>query len=372
MTGYATFSVFSAGSLVPGFDRSQVCDALARLFSIGPEKVELMLNGRRLLKKGISQEEAEELKRKLEHAGLAVVVEPLAPAPATAGQRLTLEPVVGEESAAEPAEPAAMSCPKCAHEQPAGAEQCAGCGIYFHKLQPAVQAPDAAAGFVDNDDVAEEADNVLQPKAIAAAAVAALLGALLWKFIAVAFEYELAIVAWGIGAAVGFAAAAMGSRGRAAGVLCAVLVVFSILAGKYLAVETIRADVAESIAMEMEGDGLRPLYEELIYDAEVYPTVGDEASLRQFMIDHDYTEATTPEAISDEEIEFFEDFSGPQLEAFAAGPPSYEDWVSGAYSEVAELSSAGLVIDSLGLFDLLFLGLGVVTAFRLGSQRETA
>lgn len=45
------------------------------------------------------------------------------------------------------------------------------------------------------------------------------------------FYYELDLIAWLIGGAVGFSAAMSGVKGQAAGVVCGVLVLLSILGG---------------------------------------------------------------------------------------------------------------------------------------------
>ncbi|MDX1570021.1 MAG: hypothetical protein R3200_06000 [Xanthomonadales bacterium] len=380
MESCASFSVFSGGDTIAGYDRNQVGQDLIRLFRIPQEKVDQILSGEQLLKKGMDRIEAEAFQRKLNEIGVAAVIREQ-PGPAA---RLELEPMEGEEPVPEAAaaetpgqepEDENITCPKCGHEQPK-AEQCMGCGVYFHKLQSAAADPGAippANSDRDMEDKTAEDDDwsdSLKPKALLAAAGAALLGALVWKFIAVAFDYELAVVAWAIGGGIGIAAAAMGSRGQLAGVVCGLLVVFSIFAGKYMAAESFRADLSEMIMAEAADDGLRPLYEELIYDAEVYvDAVNDDASLRTFMVDHNYVETASPNQISDEDIELFKEYNHAQLMEFAAGPPSYEEWSSGAFQEFAEISSWEIVKDGLGFLDLLFLALGVGTAFRLGSQR---
>ena len=383
MDNSVSFSVFSGGGVVAGFERDQVGQQLVRMFQIDERKADLILSGEKLLKKGMSRQEAETLQEKLRRIGVVAQIRAQDPPPARLpATGLSLEPMEGEEAqpaAAEAASPAAarkaatITCPKCGMEQEKS-EQCGGCGVYFHKLQAtadpttADRVEDAGAEAVEDED---DWGDSLQPKAVLAAAGAALLGALIWKFIAVAFDYELALVAWAIGGGVGIAAAAMGSRGQLAGIVCGVLVVFSIFAGKYMAAESFRADLGEMIMAEAADDGLRPLYEELIYDAEVYvEAVNDDASLRNFMIDHNYVEAASPAEISDEDVELFKEYNHAQLMEFAAGPPSYAAWSAGAFEEIGEISSWAIVKDGLGFLDLLFLALGVGTAFRLGSQRS--
>ena len=77
----------------------------------------------------------------------------------------------------------------------------------------------------------------MKPLAITGAAVAAFLGALLWAAIAYYANYEIGIVAWGIGGAVGIGAVMLGGEGVPMGLICAALTLLSIFTGKMMAVQ---------------------------------------------------------------------------------------------------------------------------------------
>ena len=213
--------------------------------------------------------------------------------------------------------------------------------------------------------------------ALGAAAVAALIGALVWMLIAVGFGYELGIVAWGIGGAVGIAAAALGGRGQAAGAICGTLALLAILGGKFLAVDSIQSSIADVLADQQMWDSETEAYfEELRVDADLYGSIGtDEHSLRRFMVDRGYTAADSVPEVSVEELAFFYTYEQPTLSWVADTKPSYEEWQAYAMQEITELSTLDLVTSELGILDGIFLLLGIGTAFRLGRgsiREETA
>jgi hypothetical protein len=361
----------------------QVGENLARVLKTVPEKAQQIVASNRVLKKGLSLKEAEAFKLKFERVGVSIDIQRNDPQQFIPTSNLELEPMDEPEPEVEEVPPPQVSqpeqtdvitCPKCDHQQ-AKAEQCANCGIFFHKLQPPVD-DSVANDPVDVDqefDQEDSEEDSLQPKAIAAAAGAALLGAMLWNFIAVAFEYELGLVAWGIGGAVGFAAAAVGSRGQLAGIVCGVLVVMSIMGGKYMAYGTFQEQAA-AIITEMQneaGEEMRAVFDEEMYDAQVFAaTVSDETSLREFMVENGYSYAMDPASVDSDEIDAFNEYNRPRLTRFASNPPTFGEWISGAFDEIDDISTMGLVMDSFGVLDLLFLFFGVGTAFRLGSRHE--
>jgi hypothetical protein len=388
---HVTFNVVSGGQPLAGFTAEQAGENLSRLMKLPLEKAQQIVTSTRILKKGLSQREAAIYKQRLEAIGLTIQIERQDPQQFVPTMTLELEPVdepatdsdsmEAEPTEAETAAPSStITCPKCEHEQP-HAEQCGRCGIYFHKLQ-SVESPQVPVDVDDSSDSEDEdsfGDNyedlkVLTAQAIAAAAAAAFVGALVWKFIAVAFEYEFGIVAWGIGGAVGFAAAAAGSRGPVAGAICGALVVLSIMGGKFMAIETFQQQATEML-MELQGgeDGLRPFFEETLYDAETYvAVVTDDASLREFMVDHGYSEAMNYEDVSSEELDLFREYTAPELTAMAASPPTYEQWAASAFDDLEDVSTFDVMVESFGFLDVLFLFFGIGTAFRLGSRHGMA
>jgi hypothetical protein len=193
--------------------------------------------------------------------------------------------------------------------------------------------------------------------------------------IALVFDYELGLVAWGIGGAVGFACALAGGRGSAAGALCAAMALASIIGGKYLAFQTFQDNLMEIMQADeiWSGEDARGWYQEVQVDAELYSQLdGSEAAMRQFMLERNYTEAFAVEDITDEEMANFLEVDAGDLEWIYASEPGFEEWtqhVQASFTDMsADLSTMDLVLESLGLIDLLFLFLGLSTAYRLGES----
>jgi hypothetical protein len=393
MTVGDDYRVVTTGQIVEGFDLDEVRKHLVSVLRLEPAQAEHFFDKPRVLKKGASWASADKLCSQL--ATLGVSAEVQSPAPSASSPPAEPNLALQEEPALELVQDAAgaganasakqgtVECPNCQHVQPKS-EQCESCGIWFHKfessaapMQPArtpkaipaaMQADDSAV--VSSDVVTEE--GAISPAAIAAAAVAALLGALIWKFIAVTFEYEFGLIAWGIGGAVGIAAASLGSRGMQAGVVCAILAFGSIVVGKYWAYSAFVDEFQQAIsgAAEFEGE-MYDFYEEEMEDARLLVEgSGTDIFTRRFMVDRGYTYETNPANISAAELDDFREYVEPELRAMAQNPPSYEEWQAGSLESLDEISPWALMREDFGLFDILFALLGIGTAFRLGSGWE--
>ncbi len=408
MTEPDKYNVILSSQIRMGHELDMVIQSFADLFKISPEKASGIVGKRWVLKKAVHLSKAKYYKFKLEAIGLNVLLEkvPGAKVGAAPVQMNKPQPVSPKKSTLElvptEAELAAASahsesgsvdlivCPKCQLQQPKATE-CIGCGVIIHKVtgenpppKPAAPAPQVQAERAERAERAE-------PTAAAASAAAteggssrlvmflapvavALLGALLWKFIAVTFNYELGLIAWLVGGAIGFSAAVAGAKGQGAAVACAVLALLAILGGKYMAASSIISDVAASVTAngELEGMDLRAVYEELRLDAARFSeSVTDDRSLRVFLVERGYSEAADASSVTDEEIRSFKEFEQPRLEAMLSNPQSYEEWKNDTLApDLEDISVVGVIIEDLGLIDFLFLFLGIGTAYRLGMGTE--
>ncbi len=112
----------------------------------------------------------------------------------------------------------------------------------------------------------------LPPIALAAAGGVALAGALAWGFMISSAGYELGWLAWGIGAAIGYACRQMGGRGMGAALICGALAVVSIFAGKYIGAserinderEKFEALLTPADDPEVPSAALREIFEEAL------------------------------------------------------------------------------------------------------------
>jgi len=210
----------------------------------------------------------------------------------------------------------------------------------------------------------------MSAKSILAAGVAALLGALVWGGIAAATGYEVGYVAWGIGFVVGASAKGFGGIGKTAGVVAAVLALGSIFMGKMLAVHF---SAPAEIRKMFDATLTREVYGEQARDADDYAGVTSDEDCAKFMVDHEYTEAESVAEVTKEEIADFRNGEGQQLTRFREEKPKYEPWRKetsdrGVDEIMKQLPLAELVVQDLGLFDIIFALLGIGTAYKLASS----
>lgn len=402
MTETDKYNVILSPQIRMGHDPDLVIQSFAELFKISAEKARGIVGTRRVLKREVTLPKAKGYQWKLEAIGLNVLLEKVSeakisvapvemksPEPASP-KNPTLELVPTEaEQAAGSAHPESGSgdliiCPKCQLQQPKAAE-CIGCGVIMHKVTSDIPPARAA------EPMPQAQPRRAEPKETATATatkdssplvmylapvIVAVLGALLWKFIAVTFNYELGLIAWLIGGAIGFSAAVAGAKGQGAAVACALLALLAIFGGKYMAASTFISEVAAAVTAsnELEGMDLKVVYDELQADAARYSeTVTDERSLREFMVERGYSDAADPSSVSDEEIQWFKEYEQPRLEEMLDNPQAYEEWKNNSLApDLQNISAFDVIMESLGVIDLLFLFLGVGTAYRLGKGMEAA
>ncbi len=349
---------------------------------VDEEKAATYLEPGKLISEGLDQADADRYRNKLEGLGLAVTLHgpsDFSTDAANAGNYIStpasVTPIdnssMQSTASVEPSidtQTVAFSCPKCLLVQEKS-EQCTGCGIYFEKY---AQRANRSEALEDTTPAparsARSSDSEISIPALAAAAVAAIIFALIWKFVALQFDRELGLIAWAAGGAIGGAAMVFGARGMLNASICACLVVASIFPGKYLFVSSY---IDESLAyMELESDQslVDVFYSEIASERDAYAAISrDDESIKQFMIDYEYTDASHPAAVSAGEFEYFMDEMEPWLDmpadADADGavyaPEEFKDAMAGAVSPWT------LVLESLGLIDMLFLLFGVSTAFRM-------
>jgi hypothetical protein len=223
------------------------------------------------------------------------------------------------------------------------------------------------AATVDTSD----STDALTIKGLLSGTIAALIGALLWKGITVAFDYELGIIAWAIGGGIGFAVAFSGNRGQAAAIFCGIMALVSILGGKYLFYSSLQNQMNEWLADSSQD--LHLLYIEEMSDAKALKAVSSEADMRQYMVDYGYSEASIVDSITAEELNQFQNDIAPRLIGFADLPPSYEEWYQSTIeASLGSVSPLDILKESFGFIDFVFLFLGISTATRIGYGRSYA
>ncbi|MCB2156463.1 hypothetical protein KQI84_16430 [bacterium] len=208
-------------------------------------------------------------------------------------------------------------------------------------------------------------------KILSFGAAAGALGAIAWAGL-IYVGAETAILAWVIGGAVGIGVLAGGGRGTNWALVAAALTVLSICAGKvagieFLYTEYINKEIAPQITIEV--------YNELVTDARDYVALESDDQLPDFMISHGYWDAEDPSEVPQILIEDFKDNRAPALKEFNANPPTFEQWKAERLDRVSayiheENSKFDMLKSTLGLFDIIFFALGILTAFKMVARNS--
>ncbi|NVK89193.1 MAG: hypothetical protein HWE13_13745 [Gammaproteobacteria bacterium] len=406
------YHVIFSGVILDGFEITNVKQALAAKFKLTPEKAERLFSGQsHTLKRDIDHKTAYQYKSILEKLGASIELKPVAAA-ATTLSSLSLVPTEEEIKQKEQAQreqalkqqaekaskqPASITCPKCASVQ-SNPVECDDCGIIFakyakHQAQQPMPA-NLSLEPMDNRPVPETVSQVSEAEeegaaseasviidndelniaAIIAAVVATVIGAFVWQGIAIAFEVELGYIAWGIGGLIGVAALMFDARGQTIGIICGVLAVVAIFAGKYMAYDSLK----ETWQQEFLGFGtefteeFRSDYEQEKLFAQEYEQVKyDDEKLKVLIFEWGYTDANQVSDMGDADIAFFRDNVASRLEQLNQNNMTFEQWHASVFATIPEvLSTTDLMKENFGAIDLIFLFLGVGTAYRLARGNE--
>lgn len=203
--------------------------------------------------------------------------------------------------------------------------------------------------------------------------VTAILGALLWRVIAVTFNVEIAWVAMLIGGAIGFAVATSGGHGRSTGILCAVLATAAIMLGKYWAIQGIMSNVMNELKTTFEPQYIMmqeasKAYNSSMTDQEFidffnqYSTSFEEFGETEFYLDDS----------SPEEISAMRTVIEPELKKISE--MSFAEWyetellvqIESMQDEMG-FTAGDLVKKDFDIIDAIFLLVGVFAAFKVGS-----
>ncbi len=393
MSNGSTFSVISTGQIHDDFGLADVQHSFAKLFKTTPEKASAYVGVQKILKKDLDHTKAQALKSRLESIGMVIALKEHKPDVVSDPKALSIEEMAPAK------EDTTMTCPKCnLHQEKA--EQCSECGVYVNKLlapdqsaaniasisTPALKNPNSEADIKPGSNqnanetkanattitqaISVNKDKSLNIVGVAAAAGAAVVGALLWKYITVWFGYEFAIIAIGIGAAIGIAAVMFESEGIATGVICAIFTLLSIFGGKYMVTSSLQESWAQDITSAIAGEEeiYQIYYQQDLKAAEAFGDgIEDKEKLIAFLNDHGYLEIYAVDEISDAEIADFNEFVVPHLKRISETNPSFEEWLKGSFEEnIKDLPTATLMFADFGIMGIVFLFLGIGTAFKMG------
>lgn len=372
MTQTTRYNVAITPRIQEGFKEEQVYQALGSVLKVPPEKAYALAKKQQVVKKGVDRKTALTYQKALAKTGVVVALKsldpPADPTPAANADISTAKPAPVEEKPG-------VTCPKCQTRNPVGAVECENCGVIIEKARARLEAQQRREeGIEDDDEVEDEEKPSLTEgfdlKVIGAGVGAALASAVVWYLIAINLNVELGIIAWGVGGAIGGSVAAAGGSGHKTAVFCGVLALLAIFGGKMMIFSDLRNQVAlgpEEIGEEFTAV-MRGVYEMELATAKQFETVSGDESLRVFLIDQEYSYASVPDEVTQAEIDEFQASDGQRLSRMASSePPDFETWYQDTITgELEEASTFDMVKADLGLLDILFLVLGVGTAFQLG------
>ncbi len=376
------FNVVFSGRILDGFNAGDVHKNFAKVFHIELGQVERYFSGNSItLKKNTDHKTAYKFKSVMAAFGAAAELQRVVSRPIVSLGELTLESIedcekVKPHSINEEKVSIKFSCPKCSLPQDQGME-CISCGIVFEKyffknnneaLSTKRENTNQSKNQVDYSGLVSELGENINNKAFVAALLAAVLGAFIWKFVALIFELEFSFVAWGIGGAVGFSAAFLGAKGKKAGLICGLMVFAAIISGKHMIYEEVINQAVSSIITTDDRYGLEE--DALLGEVDTYYNdVDDISSKKLFIYNNSYTDSETVEGVSRSDLEDFDEFILPKFESISEKRAAVSDIGRDLISEYFDnMSIFEFIITNLGLLDMLFIFLGVTTAYRLADN----
>ncbi|MBK9139453.1 MAG: hypothetical protein IPM17_11945 [Verrucomicrobia bacterium] len=192
---------------------------------------------------------------------------------------------------------------------------------------------------------------------------AALLGMLVWYLIIVSTNTEFGIIAWGVGGLTGLGCRLLGGGySQKLGIIAGACAFVAIVGGEYLATRSAYNKFLDAMMDEA-------WEQHLAYAKEADQLTTDD-EIKAFLAKHGSEEgepAIAPETITADQVREFRQEDLPELKKIARGGTSkagFERKVR-EHLDAAEMQSL-ILKDSFSLWTLLWLFLGVGTAYRLG------
>jgi hypothetical protein len=246
-----------------------------------------------------------------------------------------------------------QTCLACNKELPANFEDLETC-------------PACGSDLWDDETEADSGElGDLSPKVIGVSVGAAILGAVIWAGIAVATGREMGWIAWGIGGLVGGGTLWAGGAGMRPAVLAAALTALSIAGGRMGATQYLVDGAIDDIiaSEEFTGELL-----DLKSDALDYSLIKGEVTddkLTQFLVGHNYLALDGTQDFDKESLDVARSEWIPTLGMLRI-PGGEEQYIAESRMGIKDNISLWEVIkENLGIVDIVFLMLGIGTAFKM-------
>ena len=225
-----------------------------------------------------------------------------------------------------------------------------------HTVQPAAAPPVPPPAVATSSRKTREHSGPSDLRGILGAAIAGLVGMLIWTGLIIATNTEIGYAAWGVGALVGLGAKTLG-RGESdgMGLAAAVAALIAILMGQFLATRH---------AMNRFADGLIDMaYTEHIAYAKEAVAAQNDGQIRTLLAKYEAEDdqSPNPSAISEQQISEFKK-ELPKLKKAAGGQVSRAEYQR---EHSMNFPISFILKNSFSLFTLLWIFLGVGTAYRI-------
>jgi hypothetical protein len=190
---------------------------------------------------------------------------------------------------------------------------------------------------------------------------------------------EIGYVAWGIGILVGIAVAAAEENSSLAGVTAVIITIVSLLGGKYAAVELAVQDIqaefgnvaadSSDLDFEVTDEALQAFLSDKI--GEQREAAGKVIQWPEVADDEESVAASYPEDIWEEAGKQLSGKSDDEKESLREEyKKRIQEWAKEFGQALADSARKEGFIDSFSMFDLLFFGLAVATAWGIASRDE--
>jgi hypothetical protein len=190
---------------------------------------------------------------------------------------------------------------------------------------------------------------------------AAILGMLVWFLLIKWTNTEFGIVAWGVGGLTGIGCRVLGAGySQKLGIIAGVCAFLAIVGGEYLATHAAYSRFVDEF--------LGTAYEYQMAYAKRAVQVKTETEARAFLAaEQDEGAGESGEVTAQDVSEFMND-DLPQLKEFVAGRPNRAEFEAKVRASLRSMESQASVLkESVSLWTLLWLFVGVGTAYRLGT-----
>lgn len=194
------------------------------------------------------------------------------------------------------------------------------------------------------------------------AVVGAFVGMMIWYFLIKATNTEIGWVAWGVGGLTGFLCRVLGAGySRTLGIVAAACAFVAILGGEYLATQ----DAFDTfLAEELEGS-----YEQHLAFAQQAVKLETDDQIRQFLATQAEEDGLPIPAgtFTAEDVRSFREEALPELRDLANGRPPKAEYEEKLRKTISDAFQGEVFKASFSLWTILWLILGVGSAWRLGT-----